>query len=459
MRFLKSIKWRMTTSYLLVLLVILCLFIGFSYFLLARAVYSNEAVPLIVYTTEINIPDNALTGSGVDNNNYNLLHVYTIRANKLRSIQDVAESIIRIGTPIGVLPLDQSKFISNGTEGDHNVWIYYRLSPVDLNKYELMMVVRPSSETRLILGQFTDILIYALPVTLILVFVVGFFLLKRMLRPIDAITATVQRINSKNPYRKMEIPRNSEFGELTASLNQAFGRLQETVNRERQLVADASHEIRAPLTVMQGEATLALRRKRTVEEYEQCLQVFSRESAYLAAMVNKLLLVAYLDNATELLNAEDVNLSDFLTELSPSFKLLCEEHTLTFKFETEAGIHVRGDKSKLRELFFNLIDNAVKYNHSNGQVSLSLKAVNGYARADVSDKGIGIQQEQLGRLFERFYRVDKSSSRNEGGTGLGLAISQRIAELHGGKISVASKVNVGSTFTVELPIKSSKEPA
>ena len=321
-----------------------------------------------------------------------------------------------------------------------------------MTKYELMIIVRPVAATRLILGQFTNILIYALPVIIILVFVVGFFLLKRMLQPIDIITKTVQQLNNRSPYKNINVPSGSEFRELTSSLNGAFGRLQATVDRERQMVADVSHEIRTPLTVMQGEATLALRRKRTVEEYEKCLQVFSTESAYLAAMVNQLLLIAQLDYATDLQNAEEVNLSSLLAELSLDFKVLCEQHALTSKFVSETGVLIHGNKLKLRELFFNLIDNAVKYSHQGKMVSLSLKRDNGFARVDISDEGIGIKQEDLGKIFNRFYRINTASSRDDGGAGLGLAICKRIVELHKGRIEVKSEHGQGSTFSVFLPI-------
>jgi len=450
MIFPHSIKWRMTTGYLLILLVILFVICGFSYFLLTRAVYSNEAAPSIVYTMEIDIP-NSIGNTG-STENYKMLSVYILPSEKTKAIQAGTASLMRIGTSIGELSFDQSKFITADAQGSQKVWIYYRLSPTDMTKYELMIIVRPVAATRLILGQFTNILIYALPVIIILVFVVGFFLLKRMLQPIDIITKTVQQLNNRSPYKNINVPSGSEFRELTSSLNGAFGRLQATVDRERQMVADVSHEIRTPLTVMQGEATLALRRKRTVEEYEKCLQVFSTESAYLAAMVNQLLLIAQLDYATDLQNAEEVNLSSLLAELSLDFKVLCEQHALTFKFVSETGVLIHGNKLKLRELFFNLIDNAVKYSHQGKMVSLSLKRDNGFARVDISDEGIGIKQEDLGKIFNRFYRINTASSRDDGGAGLGLAICKRIVELHKGRIEVKSEHGQGSTFSVFLPI-------
>jgi signal transduction histidine kinase len=443
----------MTTGYLSILMVILLLFGGFSYFLLSKAVYMDETAPSLAYTSEIDIPNNDQTKNTVTSgNNYKYLLNYTVSANKTKEIQNGSLSIMLISTSSGEVKLDQSKFITKDMTGGQKVWGFYRVSPTDATKYELLIIVRPEAATRQILGQYTGVLVYALPVIFILVFVVGYFLLKRMLRPIDTIKAAVQRINRNNAYKNTDVQPGSELEELSASLNQAFGSLQDTVDRERLIVAEASHEIRAPLTVMQGEASLALRRQRTVEEYQKCMEVFSRESAYLAATVNKILLTAQLDNASGLANAEDIDLSGFLTELAPGFKTLCEKHQVTFNYSHEDAIKIRGDKLKLRELFFNLVENAAKYNHTGGEVSMSLKRAGNQARIDVSDTGIGIKPEHLGKIFDRFYRVEKAASYEDSGAGLGLAICKRIVALHQGRIEVTSKFGRGSTFSVFLPV-------
>jgi signal transduction histidine kinase len=426
--------------------------VGFSYLQLSRAVYNNEIAPEFVYTTLIDIPITSQTGSNIDSVNYTSLSLYTISSSRINEIISSEERVTHIQTPYGVLLLDETQFIPKDANGDQKVWIYYRTSPLDASKYEIMVFVRPVNQIRQILGQFTNILILALPVIIVLAFIVGFLLIRRLLRPIRAIEETVRRIDDQKPYRAIEVPPGSEFGKLAATINQAFGRLHDTVNRERQLVSDASHELRAPLTVLRGEASLALKRTRTVEEYEKCLTVISEESSYLSSLVNKLLLIGHLDRSTELLDCEEFDLTDYLSQLSTSFKLLCDKRTITFKLAAKAGIKIRGDKLKLRELFFNLIDNAVKYNRNGGEVSLSLKLDGNYARVDISDKGIGIQQEHLGKIFERFYQVDKSISQNEGGAGLGLSICKRIVDLHNGKIEVASEFGKGSTFSVFLPL-------
>lgn len=450
MKFLRNIKWRMPTIFLVLLSVILLVFSIFSYILLAQSAANNEIAPATVFTTQIAIPQGTsvnTTTPGI--RNYEKLLFYTISADTVKSIRDGNAVVLAILTVKGNLSIDQSIFITEQAQGGQKIWIYYRISPEDNTKYELLIVIHPSAADKLILGNFTNILIYALPVILLLAFVLGFFTVKRMLRPIDLIKNNMRETGRGNPYQPIEVSAGSEFSELTASLNRAFGRMQQTVDSERQLVADASHEIRAPLTVMMGETSLALRKKRTVEEYEKCLRVVSSESAYLATMVNKLLLAAQLDNAKSLTNAEDLNLSDFLADLSPAFTVLCKQKSMPFHFNTEPGIMVRGDTLKLRELFFNLIDNAAKYNRTGGDVTLSLKRDDNFARVDVKDTGIGMKPENLGHIFERFYRVDKTDER---GAGLGLALCKKIAEIHGGRIEVTSQYGKGSTFSIWLPV-------
>ena len=212
MRFPRSIKWRMTTGYLSILLVIPLLFGGFSYFLLSKAVYTNEDIPSQVYTTEIDMPNNDQPNRTVTSgNNYQNLLGYTLSANKIKEIQDRTLSIFQMQTSLGNLNLDQSKFITKDMTGGQKIWGFYRVSPTDATKYELLIIVRPEAAARQILGQYSGALIYALPVIFILVFIVEYFLIKRMLRPIDTIKATVQRINSNNPARNRNVTPGSEL--------------------------------------------------------------------------------------------------------------------------------------------------------------------------------------------------------------------------------------------------------
>jgi signal transduction histidine kinase len=242
-----------------------------------------------------------------------------------------------------------------------------------------------------------------------------------------------------------------ELGRLSETLNQMFDRLQKAFDRERQFTADASHEMRTPLSVIQAEATLALTKERSGDEYRKSLELISHKTAYMTSVIHKLLELVRVDTSQERLNFEDINLKDLLTELEADIRVLCEEKTIDFQVNIKDDLTVKGDKVKLRELFLNLFDNAIRYTTQGGSILVSLAEQGNDALVTISDTGIGIPEEHLSHIFDRFYRVDKSSD-SESGAGLGLSICQRIVELHAGKIDVKSKVREGSTFSVLLPV-------
>ena len=260
------------------------------------------------------------------------------------------------------------------------------------------------------------------------------------------------KLKKRTLSRRIEIQNRDELGRLAATLNQTFNRLQQAVQRERQFSSDASHELRTPLSIIQSEATLALKKDRTPEEYRKSLVSISQSTGQMSATINKLLFLSRMDSGKDQLNLTRVNLSDLLADVASNIEALCEEKSLLFDSSLAEGIYIEGDNVKLRELFLNLLDNAIKFTPTGGKVSLTLTKNEKQAAVVVSDTGIGIDEDHLPHIFERFYRVEKTSSEENKGSGLGLAICKQIVGLHKGHISVKSKVGVGSTFTVILPV-------
>jgi heavy metal sensor kinase len=315
-----------------------------------------------------------------------------------------------------------------------------------------MAITQSMNNAGEVLREFRQVLFIIVPVTMSLLVIAGYFLVKRMLRPIQTITETAQEIEEKNLSRRLEVRSNDELGKLSSTLNHMFERLENAFKRERQFTADASHELRTPLAIIQGESSLALREERSGEEYKKSLDSISQEAARMSSMLKKLLFLARSENHEIQPDFENIDLKESLADLATDIKVLCEEKSIDFKLNAEKHLAVKGDKYKLRELFLNLLDNAIRYTPRGGKISLTLKQEDNKAHIVVKDTGIGIPKEHITHIFERFYRVDKSRSRAEGGTGLGLSICQRIVELHGGAIKVESKVDEGSTFTVILPL-------
>jgi signal transduction histidine kinase len=169
-------------------------------------------------------------------------------------------------------------------------------------------------------------------------------------------------------------------------------------------------------------------------------------------IVGKLLLLARTDAGCEPIDFKDVDVTGLLTELAQDVEALAHERGLRFSVGPMDSLTVRGDRVKLRQLFLNILDNAIRYTPSGGLISSSLVRRDGNAVASIVDSGIGIPAEHLPFIFDRFYRVDKARTYAEGGTGLGLAIAVSIAKMHGGEIEVESQVGGGTTFRVVLPL-------
>jgi heavy metal sensor kinase len=292
---------------------------------------------------------------------------------------------------------------------------------------------------------------------LILAFLVGAFLAHNALVPMDRITRTAQSIAHSSDLTR-RIPQSGtqdEVGRLAVTFNEMLGRIEELFRSQQRFVADVSHELRSPLTAIRGN--LDLLRRGAAEEPEarhQALAAIDSESERMQRLVADLLLLARADEGIKI-QKQTVELDTLLLDVYREGRLLAGDVKISMGNEDQA--QVIGDPDRLKQLLLNLVDNAIKYTPSGGQVVLSLDRDTQWVRVTVADNGMGIPAENLPKIFDRFYRVDKARVRDNsngsiGGTGLGLAIVKWIAEAHGGRIEVVSEVGKGSTFTLWLPL-------
>jgi signal transduction histidine kinase len=271
---------------------------------------------------------------------------------------------------------------------------------------------------------------------------------------VDKIAQTAREIEENDLSQRINVNTRDELGRLAATLNEMIGRLEKAFQRQKQFTSDASHELRTPLAVIEAESSLVLQKERPPSDYRQSLETISQEATQMSSLIEQLLTLARADSGKEQWNFAEVSLSKLITNLSTDVEVLCEEKGLSFQLGQTQDLVVKGDEARLRGLFMNLLDNAIRYTPAPGTISVSLRREGQMAVAAVKDTGVGIPPEDIPFIFERFYRVDKSRSRAEGGTGLGLAICKHIAEAHEGKIEVRSQVGAGSTFSVWLPLQS-----
>lgn len=226
------------------------------------------------------------------------------------------------------------------------------------------------------------------------------------------------------------------------------------MDSQQTFVADASHELRTPVSVVRTNAELLMRRLRRRGEGEEdavAVQDILSESERLGKMVDQMLTLAQADAGQIELLQSDLSLAELAGEVGRSMGALAQARNLALEISSDGEVPIRGDPDRLRELLVVLVDNALKYTEPGGRVDVSARRTDGKAIIAVADTGPGIPDDVLPHIFERFYRADKARSRETGGTGLGLAIARQIAEAHGGQISVESRVGEGTTFTVELP--------
>lgn len=280
----------------------------------------------------------------------------------------------------------------------------------------------------------------------------GWLLAGRVLRPVALLTATAERIARSRSFRQ-RVPAGGtqdEMGRMAVTFNQMLAGLEEAYAMQQRFVADASHELRAPLTAIQANLEL-LERHRALppEEREVAVREASREAHRLTALVNDLLSLARAD-AGVALDRRRVELDGVVLQTVATARHLASERRL--EVESLEPVTVLGDEERLRQLVLIVLDNALKYTSAGGTVAVAVRRDGEKAAIVVRDTGIGIDANDLPHVFERFYRADVGRSRDAGGTGLGLSIARWIAEQHGGRIAIESRPNQGTTVTTTLPL-------
>jgi heavy metal sensor kinase len=453
MRFIKSIRFRLTIWYLAVLVGLLLLFGMMAYFMLSHSLYQSLDNSLMtnalaledsldIENGQVNLGDTEQPGE--------LVLVYGVDGSLLQGLSWGVE-VPHVDTLVAQALESHASFLTAQTASGQGIRLY--VAPFsDQPGISAIVVGRSTEGVTDVLGNFETILIIAGLATLALAGGGGFFMARRVLKPVERIRQTAEEIGERDLSRRIEVAGKDELGRLASTLNQMIGRLEAAFSRQRQFTADASHELRTPLAIVQAESTLSLRKKRTLDDYRKSLELISQEAGHMSAIVGKLLYLARIDAGKDQVKFERINLKELLTDLSSDVEVLAREKGVEFKLAPLEDLTVEGDKLKLEQLFMNLLENAIKYTPSGGSISASIVRGDKTAVIAIKDTGIGISKEHIPHLFERFYRVDKARSRAEGGAGLGLAICKHIAEVHHGKIEVESQVDKGSTFSVFIPI-------
>ncbi len=292
-----------------------------------------------------------------------------------------------------------------------------------------------------------------IPLGLLLTGVAAYFITKAAFKPITRMTETARKISGKNLSRRLELPAaRDEVRNLGETLNEMIGRIDSAFKRQKEFVANASHEIKTPLTIMQTE--LELTRKRITDQAaEESINTVLSGIGELTSLTNSLLMLARLDASGDNLNLRSFRADELLLECVQSINSAAAMKNIRLDLSVFEEIELYGDREKLKSVFINLLDNAVKYSSSGGSIFIKLKKIkNASVEVSVEDEGIGIPPEDLPNIFNRFYRSNEIRAEITG-SGLGLAIAREIVEMHGGTISAENKKDKGAVFKVTLPIE------
>jgi heavy metal sensor kinase len=315
-----------------------------------------------------------------------------------------------------------------------------------------VLIMAPLEDVDHELAELGTVLATAVPIVLLLSGGLGYVLARKALAPMEQLRRSTEEITAERLDRRLPVlNREDELGRLTETFNAMIGRLERSFAEIRRFTADASHELRTPLTAIRTEAEVALAKPMTLAEHEQLLGSILEECDRLTRLTDQLLALAREDVRAACQARERVDLAALVGEVAETMRPVADAKELRLHVEVNGASWVLGDAARLREVFFNLIDNGIKYTPEGGEVVLRVGQNGLEAVVTVRDTGMGIAPEHLPHVFDRFYRVDKARSRAEGGTGLGLSIAQNIAAAHGGRIELASTPGQGTTCTVRLP--------
>lgn len=326
------------------------------------------------------------------------------------------------------------------------------------HKY-VVILVAPLSSIEGMLANLRLIIFIAIPVTLLIASIVGWLFSKRAYAPVDELVTKTNTITAEKLHMRLKVSdADDEISHLAETLNYMIERLEQSFSTLKQFTSDASHELRTPLTIMRGEIEVALKKSRNEQEYLNILKGNLEEVRRLQNIVEGLLTLSQYENNRVTIQHEDINLADIVIESVTKSRILAESKNIRLVLKLDEdnpeAVIINGDSRKLLNVFLNIFDNAIKYSNENTEIKCftGITKTDNYAYVTIKDEGIGIPEESLKNIFERFYREDSSRTRGEGfSLGLGLSIVKAVVEAHNGKIEVTSEKGKGSAFTIFLP--------
>jgi heavy metal sensor kinase len=452
MKRFKALRFRFVVMTSLLLLVILVIFSVYVYYSLANSLAAAVDSSLSLNASQVSVGLNIENGklvlpdSLVENTENADLHG---RGFSIRILSPQGQPLQEFGPYQGLPVLLNQSYITYTVPGVGTTMRIYSMPIYENNSLiAVVQVAQSLQDVQNTLHRLLISLLVSVPAFVILAGIGGYFLVARTLTPIDRITSTARQISAKDLSLRLNLPSTEdEVGRLAQTFDGMLERLEASFWRERQFTNDASHELRTPLAAMQAILSVIREKQRKPEEYQQALDDLAEEADRLRTLIENLLTLARSDKQ-DLDLFEPVNLSTLITDVSDSMRPLAEAKQLTLACHVPSNMVIWGNSDDLIRLFVNLIDNAIKYTER-GKIDLQVSDSDEETfSVAVTDTGIGISNESLPHIFDRFFRVDKS--RGTRGAGLGLAIAKEIVVSHNGVINASSISGRGTTISVQF---------
>jgi heavy metal sensor kinase len=310
----------------------------------------------------------------------------------------------------------------------------------------------PLKNATIVLRDLQNVFLFSFPGIIVTLFIVTRLIAGRSIRPIEKVIATAEKMTQPNINQRIGLPyHHDELYRLSATINALLDRMQDAFQREKKFTADASHELKTPLSVVKGTLEVLVRKPREKEQYESKIQFCLKELDRMALLIDQLLMLARYESNKTNPQIEEVLLHNTIDIIVSRIEPIAIKKEISFQIESIESDKVAADPAMLEMMLDNILSNAIKYSPFGSCITITVERKERTMLCHISDQGIGIPEEKLKTVFERFYRVDESRNSETGGFGLGLSIVKRLADMQHIKVSVKSAKNMGTTFTLKFP--------
>jgi len=315
-----------------------------------------------------------------------------------------------------------------------------------------LIVAVPMKSAMIVLLDLQNIMLVSFPAIILILFILTRAIAGRSIRPIEEVIATAETMTQANLDQRIPLPRNhDELYRLSVTINALLDRLQDAFQREKQFTADASHELKTPLAVVKGTLDVLVRKPRESAHYEERIRYCLDELNRMARLIDQLLMLARYEDDTLNPNIAKIDIEASLQSVMSRLEPLTIEKLISIRMESTSSGTIAADPAMLEMMFENILSNAIKYSPAGSSIEIGIARRSALLVCTITDHGVGIPEEKLQNVFDRFYRVDESRSSSTGGFGLGLSIVRKLADLQHIGISVSSRENAGTIFEMTFP--------